>query len=81
MSNYYMQFKNYVEKEKMYGKKISLYDFERMVRILFGLGGRNKTINRWSNNFIEVGYIKIEKDESNKSIVTIMQKKDFIKEV
>jgi hypothetical protein len=77
MSNYYTQFKKYIDEENLYGKKILLYDFERIIRILFGLGGRNKTINRWSNNLQDVGYIKIEKDDENRPMVTIMSKKEL----
>ena len=62
MVNYYKSFKKFCDSQKLHGQKILLDEFESKLKIFFGFGGRNKTVNRWVGNFEDVGLIKIIKD-------------------
>lgn len=72
MVNYYKQFDSF--KKQLKGKKeMSLVEFKEKMMIFFGFGGRNKTIDRWIGNFVDVKYISVKKTgEERNWIVTIL---------
>jgi len=71
MTNYYTEFRKFKEQRKLKGK-MPLDTFEKEMIIFFGLGGRNKTVSRWMENFQNVGFIKLETDQDGACFVTIV---------
>ena len=59
MTNYYKQFESF-KKQFKFKKDIPLEQFEHELMVFFGFGGRNKTLKRWLNNFVNVKFIDIK---------------------
>jgi hypothetical protein len=70
MVNYYKQFKKIKEQEKLLDKTITLDAFENIIRSNFGFGNR-KTITKWLNNFKNIGYIDIKRNDVGDWMVQI----------
>jgi hypothetical protein len=74
MSNYYTQFKTIIKQEKLEGKKLPLSEFQQKLKISFGFGGRNKTIDRWIANFQDVGFIKLQFENGTWFVIILKDK-------
>lgn len=71
MANYYKMFQDYVEKENLKGRKFSIRDFERRMALLYGFGGRNRSLNRWMHNFRDVRLIKTITDDGVRYVLIL----------
>jgi hypothetical protein len=70
MTNYYQMFETLIKNNKLYNTTMTIEDFNKLIKIYFGFGGRNNTIKRWVKNFEDVDFITIKKKD-NEWIVRI----------
>lgn len=72
MTNYYKQFESFKQQLKE-TKDIPLETFKSSMMVFFGFGGRNKTIDRWVNNFVNAKFILIKrKKDTDEWFVNIL---------
>ena len=68
--NYYKLFPEFVEEQKISGR-IPLHVFKQKMKIFYGFGGRNNTLDRWVTNFNEVGLIRVVKENDGWVVVVV----------
>ena len=71
MVNYYKQFPEFIEQEKI-KERTPVDEFKQHMMIFYGFSEGNKALNKWINNFVSVGFIKLTKKGDDKWLVILL---------